>query len=81
MDFLGLKTLTIIQEAVEWVEKLHGVKLDVATLPMDDEKTFNLLNKTNFGNPNSNRSSGAFGTITTLNGSAREIQLALRLAF
>jgi hypothetical protein len=44
-------------------------------------EAFNLLNKTNFGNPNSNRSSGAFGTITTLNGSAREIQLALRLAF
>jgi DNA polymerase-3 subunit alpha len=45
MDFLGLKTLTIIQEAVDWVAKIHGAKLDMAALPMEDEKTFNLLNK------------------------------------
>jgi hypothetical protein len=44
-------------------------------------EAFNLFNKTNFGNPNSNRSSGAYGTITGLNGAAREIQMALRLAF
>jgi DNA polymerase-3 subunit alpha len=45
MDFLGLKTLTIVQEAVEWVERNHGVKLDVSTLPMDDQPTFDLLNR------------------------------------
>ena len=44
-------------------------------------EAFNFLNKTNLGNPNSNRSSGGFGTITGLNGPAREIQFALRLAF
>ena len=44
-------------------------------------EAFNFFNKTNLGNPNGNRSSGGFGTITGLNGPAREIQFALRFAF
>jgi len=44
-------------------------------------EAFNLLNKTNFGSPNANRSSAAFGTITSLAQPAREIQFALRYAF
>jgi hypothetical protein len=44
-------------------------------------EAFNLLNKTNFGTPNANRSSGAFGTITSLSQPAREIQFALRFVF
>jgi hypothetical protein len=44
-------------------------------------EAFNFFNKTNLGNPNGNRSAGGFGTITGLNGPAREIQFALRLAF
>lgn len=44
-------------------------------------EAFNLLNKTNFASPNSNRSSGAFGTITAVAQPAREIQFALRFAF
>jgi hypothetical protein len=44
-------------------------------------EAFNLFNTTNLGNPNGNRSAGAFGTITGLNGPAREIQFALRFAF
>ncbi len=43
MDFLGLKNLTIIQEAIEHVEKNHGVKLDPMELPLDDPKTFELF--------------------------------------
>ena len=45
MDFLGLKTLTVIQEAIEHVERLHGVSLDFRRMPMDDAKTFELLNR------------------------------------
>lgn len=41
---------------------------------------FNLLNKTNFRSPNSNRSSSAFGTITSAF-PARIMQFALRFAF
>jgi DNA polymerase-3 subunit alpha len=45
MDFLGLKTLTIIQEAVDWVKRNHGVDLDMTAIPMDDKETFDLLNR------------------------------------
>ncbi len=45
MDFLGLKNLTIIQEAIGHIEKNHGVKLDPMALPLDDPKTFELFCK------------------------------------
>ncbi len=45
MDFLGLKTLTVIQEAVDNVKKRHGIDVDMDNLPMDDAKTFELLNR------------------------------------
>lgn len=45
LDFLGLKTLTVIQEAVGHVQEKQGVQLDLASLPMDDPETFALLNR------------------------------------
>ena len=45
MDFLGLKTLTIIQETVEWVKKTRGVELDITRIPMNDQPAFDLLNR------------------------------------
>ena len=39
-DFLGLKTLTVIQEAVENVRKSKGQALDMLALPLDDQETF-----------------------------------------
>ncbi|NOU35219.1 MAG: DNA polymerase III subunit alpha [Kiritimatiellaceae bacterium] len=45
MDFLGLKTLTVIQEAVEYIRTNHGVTLDINKLPLDDRKTYDLLNR------------------------------------
>ncbi len=45
MDFLGLKTLTLVREAVNLVKKTQGVELDMAALPMDDKATFDLLNR------------------------------------
>lgn len=45
IDFLGLKTLTSIQTCVDALHKDHGVKIDWMNLPLDDEKTFALLNK------------------------------------
>ncbi len=47
MDFLGLRNLTIIKHAVENIEKERGIKIDVDNLPMDDEKTFDLLSSGN----------------------------------
>ncbi len=43
MDFLGLKTLTIIQEAADLVKANHGVEIDIDRIPVDDKQTFDLL--------------------------------------
>ncbi len=43
MDFLGLKNLTIIQTALLIIERMHDVKIDIATISTDDKKTFELL--------------------------------------
>ena len=45
MDFLGLKTLTVIQEAVDSIRANHGIELDIQNLPLDDKKTYELLNR------------------------------------
>lgn len=45
MDFLGLKTLSIIEEALKNIEKRHGKKIDIDKIPLDDKKTFVLLQK------------------------------------
>ncbi|BHH83827.1 DNA polymerase III subunit alpha [Desulforhopalus sp. 52FAK] len=42
-DFLGLKTLTVIDKAVKHVKLDNGVDLNIDTIPMDDAKTFELL--------------------------------------
>jgi len=44
-DFLGLKTLTVIKKAVDWVEKTHGIKLDMASLPLDDKETYEMMQR------------------------------------
>ena len=43
MDFLGLKTLSIIRDAVENVKKRQGINIDAENLPLDDKKTFELF--------------------------------------
>ncbi|WP_456430919.1 DNA polymerase III subunit alpha [Thermosulfuriphilus sp.] len=42
-DFLGLKTLTIIDTACRLIEKHQGLKVDPHHIPLDDDKTFELL--------------------------------------
>ncbi|SHO50460.1 DNA polymerase III subunit alpha [Desulfopila aestuarii] len=42
-DFLGLKTLTVIDKAVKHVKSDIGIELDIDTIPLDDSKTFKLL--------------------------------------
>ena len=44
-DFLGLKTLTVIERAIRLIAKVIGKRLDIGAIPMDDEKTFKLLRK------------------------------------
>ncbi len=43
MDFLGLKTLTILNDAVEMIAANHGVKIDIEDLNLEDDKTFELF--------------------------------------
>lgn len=45
MDFLGLKTLTIIKGALELIKQNHGIEIDIDTIPLDDQKTFELYQK------------------------------------
>lgn len=45
MDFLGLKTLTVIQDCLALVEKTTGKKMTPEEIPLDDPKTFALLNR------------------------------------
>lgn len=45
MDFLGLKTLTILRDAVRLVEQNHGIKIDLDEIPLDDLKTFELYQR------------------------------------
>lgn len=45
MDFLGLRTLTIIKHAVRNVQLRHGKLLDPDTFPIDDEKTYELFQR------------------------------------
>jgi DNA polymerase-3 subunit alpha len=45
MDFLGLKTLSVVKEACDNVKEIHGIEIDPNDLPLDDAKTFELLNR------------------------------------
>ena len=43
VDFLGLKTLSVIEETIKLIEQHNGIKLDIKSIPFDDKKTFKLL--------------------------------------
>lgn len=43
MDFLGLKELKILRQAVDLIEKRKGIKIDIENLELSDEKTYELF--------------------------------------
>jgi len=43
MDFLGLKTLTIIQRALENIKQVHGIDVELDKISIEDEKAYQLL--------------------------------------
>ena len=45
MDFLGLKTLTLIKDAIKIVKERHGIQLDADVFPIDDVKTYELFQR------------------------------------
>ncbi|MBN1473197.1 MAG: DNA polymerase III subunit alpha, partial [Syntrophaceae bacterium] len=44
-DFLGLKTLTVIKNALNFIKQSHNINLDIDNLPLDDKQTYELLIK------------------------------------
>ncbi|PKN20683.1 MAG: DNA polymerase III subunit alpha [Deltaproteobacteria bacterium HGW-Deltaproteobacteria-6] len=44
-DFLGLKTLTVIRNAINFIKESHGIDIDINDLPLDDKETYKLLMK------------------------------------
>mgnify|MGYP006266503009 CR=1 FL=1 len=44
-DFLGLKTLTVLQKAVDLVEQQEALRLDLSALPLDDPATYALMTR------------------------------------
>jgi DNA polymerase-3 subunit alpha len=42
-DFLGLKTLTVIQKAVEFIKTVHGIDIEILKIPLDDTKTYEMI--------------------------------------
>ncbi|HXH17500.1 MAG TPA: DNA polymerase III subunit alpha [Chitinophagales bacterium] len=45
MDFLGLKTLTILRDALALIRENHGIDIDIDKIPLDDKKTFELYQR------------------------------------
>ncbi|MBL7155658.1 MAG: DNA polymerase III subunit alpha [Candidatus Omnitrophica bacterium] len=45
MDFLGLKTLTVVSETIKIVKRTHSADIDIENIPLDDKNTFKLLSK------------------------------------
>ncbi|MEW6470034.1 MAG: DNA polymerase III subunit alpha [Bacteroidota bacterium] len=45
MDFLGLKTLTILRDALRLIRQNHGIDIDIDAIPLDDKKTFELYQR------------------------------------
>ena len=43
MDFLGLKTLTVIKECLDNIKEDYGIDLDIDALPLDDKETYDLF--------------------------------------
>ncbi len=45
MDFLGLKTLTIIGEALDIIEKRHGKRIDIEEITLEEQATYEMLSR------------------------------------
>jgi len=66
MDFLGLKTLSVIEEAVRLIKKDKGLALDMGAIPLDDAATFKLLARADTIGIFQLESSGMRGILTKL---------------
>lgn len=42
-DFLGIRNLSILEDAIRIIRKVHGITVDINKIPLDDKKTFDML--------------------------------------
>jgi DNA polymerase-3 subunit alpha len=47
MDFLGLRTLTVISNALKIIKHTRGEEVDINKIPLDDKKVYKMLSKGN----------------------------------
>jgi DNA polymerase-3 subunit alpha len=45
MDFLGLRTLSIIDNTLDMIERNHGIRIDIDTIDFDDQETYEMIGK------------------------------------
>ncbi len=45
MDFLGLRNLTILEKAKEYVKQMDGLEVDISGIPLDDKKVFEMISR------------------------------------
>ena len=45
LDFLGIRNLSILEDSIRLVKKIHGLIIEIDKIPLDDKKTFTLLTK------------------------------------
>lgn len=43
MDFLGLKNLTLLEQAIRLIKEQEGISIDLAAIPLDDTRTYRML--------------------------------------
>ncbi len=43
MDFLGLITLTVIDRAIKYIRETHDIEIDIDSIPLDDDKTYDMI--------------------------------------
>ncbi|MBI3037866.1 DNA polymerase III subunit alpha, partial [bacterium] len=77
MDFLGLKTLSLIKRALEHIRKSRNLEFDLNSVPLDDKKTYELLSEGLTLGVFQLESSGMRGLITRLKPSVFEDIIAL----
>lgn len=66
IDFLGLSTLTIMRQACELIETRHSIRYDLDTIPINDEKAFELLASGNVTGVFQVESAGMRRVLTTM---------------
>lgn len=76
-DFLGLKTLTVIENAVKMVKENHNEEIDILKIPMGDEKVFELLCRGDGGGVFQLESSGMKDLLVRMKPSCFEDMVAL----